>query len=76
MTSEEREAIVNRILNDYRTLVKDGLDELLQEFVKDIEKKGRWMATGGGEWAVIVKMADIYDIAEQYCVGDAEEDEQ
>ena len=75
MTNEERDAIVNRIVNDYGKLVKDSLDELLRKFVKDVEKKGQWKTTGCGEFAFMVKVTDIYDIAEQYGVAIEEEDE-
>lgn len=75
MTNEERDAIVNRIVNDYGMLVKDSLDELLRKFVKDVEKKGQWKTSGCGEFDFMVKVTDIYDIAEQYGVAIEEEDE-
>ena len=75
MTNEERDAIVNRIVKEYGMLVKDSLDELLRKFVKDVEKKGQWKTTGCGEFAFMVKVTDIYDIAEQYGVAIEEEDE-
>lgn len=43
--------------------------QVLVEFIEQLQKKGFWTKTNNCEWAAVVKVTDIYEIAAEYGVG-------
>ena len=40
--------------------------DVIEKFVKRLEKKWSWLPTNNCEWAAVVKISDIYDIATEF----------
>lgn len=61
-----------KLVKQSKLLYKAGYrkqSEVVKEFFERLQKKSFWTTTTASEWAAVVKVTDIYDIAAEYGVG-------